>query len=168
MPPHSVVVLEVSGKQNIPNNAINIKNIAPGLQCKVYKGTWTKLPDFNTLTPFKEDVVSEIKIPDGIVGNNFGLEFNGYIKIDKEGMYNFMLTSDDGSKLLIDDNEIIDNDGCHAMIEQQGSALLSKGYHLFKLLFFQRGDGSGLKTSVGYGGEEFSEFPKQMFSHSVK
>src|SRR5258706_15294814 len=40
----------------------------------------------------------------------FVLVFEGYIKIEKNGFYSFFTDSDDGSKLFIDDTEIVNND----------------------------------------------------------
>ena len=167
LPPHSVVMLEVLGNQTIPDKSIVLKNIARGLNYKLFKGEWTKLPDFNSLNSVKEGIVSGMEIPSEIIGNNFGLEFYGYIKIDKAGMYNFKLTSDDGAKLFIDREEIIDNDGSHAMIEQQGSTLLSKGFHLIRSTYFQHGGGSGYKLSYSSEYIDYQSLSEDLLYHSV-
>ena len=45
--------------------------------------------------------------------NTFGFRYSGYIYIETPGLYTFSTTSDDGSNLSIDGNEIVDNDGLH-------------------------------------------------------
>jgi alpha-L-fucosidase len=70
----------------------------------------------------------------------FVLTFEGYIKIEKDGFHTFFTNSDDGSKLFIDDKEVVNNDGNHGNTEKTGKVLLRKGFHKIKVLFF---DGSG-------------------------
>ena len=82
-------------------------------------------------------------------------------------MYNFKLTSDDGAKLFIDREEIIDNDGSHAMIEQQGSTLLSKGFHLIRSTYFQHGGGSGYKLSYSSEYIDYQSPSEDLLYHSV-
>ena len=62
--------------------------------------------------------------------------FEGYVKVPADGVYTFYVSSDDGSKLWIDD-VLIDNDGPHALTEKSAEIPLSKGYHAIKLHFFE-------------------------------
>ena len=82
------------------------------------------------------------------------LEDAGYIKIEKDGIHQFYLTSDDGSKLAIDGEIVVLNDGQHAMVEASGSVFLKKGYHAIDLSFFQAGGGSGLQLMIQSPGKE--------------
>ena len=75
------------------------------------------------------------------------MAFEGFIKIDKAGLYNFSTLSDDGSKLFIDDIEIVNNDGEHAAVEVAGKAALKKGYHTIKVIYFGNGDVNELKVN---------------------
>ena len=47
----------------------------------------------------------------------FGFRFSGYINITRAGEYEFFLKSNDGSKLFINGEELIDNDGTHSTRE---------------------------------------------------
>ena len=40
--------------------------------------------------------------------DKFAFEFNGYIKVAGDAVYTFYTRSDDGSKLFIDDEEVVD------------------------------------------------------------
>src|SRR5690606_31449281 len=55
---------------------------------------------------------------------------------DSAGTYEFRLTSDDGSRLVIDDTEVIDNDGLHGAESKDGSIALEPGYHDLRVEFF--------------------------------
>lgn len=51
--------------------------------------------------------------------------------------YQFNLTSDDGSKLYLDNALLIDNDGHHGAQLRSGSKLLKRGVHTFRLDYMQ-------------------------------
>jgi len=116
-----------------------------GLNYTYYEGEWEKLPDFRQLTPVASGRVYDIGL-EGVAQRreNFGIHFSGFIRIEKEGEYTFYTTSDDGSKLMIDDKEVVDNDGLHGTIEASGKIMLSAGDHKIDVLFFQRGGGKDL------------------------
>jgi hexosaminidase len=65
------------------------------------------------------------------------LSFSGYLEIPTDGLYTFYLTSDDGSKLLIDGGLVIDNDGPHGATTGQGKIALSKGAHKLEIKYYQ-------------------------------
>ena len=45
--------------------------------------------------------------------------------------------SDDGSRLYLDDKLVIDNDGMHPPEELSGSAVLTRGIHKIRVIYFQ-------------------------------
>jgi PA14 domain len=67
----------------------------------------------------------------------FGLDCKGYLSITSETAYNFKLTSDDGSRLLIDSLPVVVNDGLHAAQTAVGSIILPPGSHTVELQYFQ-------------------------------
>jgi hypothetical protein len=67
----------------------------------------------------------------------FAIDYTGRFWIDKPGRYTFTLASDDGSKLYIDDKQVIDNDGGHAIEEQTGHVKLNAGIHRIRVSYFQ-------------------------------
>ncbi|HEY9124502.1 MAG TPA: alpha-L-arabinofuranosidase C-terminal domain-containing protein [Bacteroidales bacterium] len=148
LPAHSVVMLTVDGKRQVSDMTIKPKNPKAGLKYDLYEGTWTKLPNFTTLTAVKQGVATEMDVIKGFPELNFGVVYKGLIKIEKDGMYDFGLSSDDGSRLIINDECIISNDGLHGMVEMQGSSYLQKGYHKFEVQFFQGGGGAGLQLFI--------------------
>ena len=65
---------------------------------------------------------------DSKLANDFGVRWNGYFHADKAGEVTFSLKSDDGSRLYIGDQLIIDNAKPEdSMKEKQGKANFSKG-----------------------------------------
>jgi len=77
----------------------------------------------------------------------FGFNYNGFIKVPKDGIYTFYLESNDGSMLFIDDQEVVENEGNHAPIEEVEEIGLKAGLHPFNVKYFQCGGGKELKVS---------------------
>jgi hypothetical protein len=67
----------------------------------------------------------------------FAIDYTGRFWISRPGLYGFALLSDDGSKLYIDDQLLIENDGIHSVHEEPGQAELSQGMHRIRVSYFQ-------------------------------
>ena len=114
-------------------------NITSGLSYERYEGTWMTLPDFSVLQPVQTGEISSVGISSWNNHDNFAVRFSGYLSIPETGVYSFSLASDDGSKMLIDGVELIDNDGLHAEEKVLEYALLEEGFHPLEIQFFERG-----------------------------
>ena len=125
-----------------------------GVQYKYFESRWAMIPDFINLTPSKNGVVKKFTL-EGLENReiDFGLVMHGYLNVERSGNYTFFVSSNDGSKLLIHHNEIIDNDGAHATIEKSGEVYLKKGTHLIELRYFQAAGGKEIKVS--WQGQDF-------------
>jgi len=123
--------------------------IPSGLHGLVYhiRHNTTKLPDFRKLKPVGSIYTSALNIPaqdfrQGFPGVTkriewFAIDYTGRFLIEHPGAYGFSLTSDDGSRLYIDDRLVIDNDGEHPPREETGSMELSRGVHTIRVSYFQ-------------------------------
>ena len=65
----------------------------------------------------------------------------GNINVPADGTYAFRLISDDGSRLLIGDEKVIDHDGLHGAEPKDGEIALTPGYHPLRIDHFDRGGG---------------------------
>ena len=115
----------------------------------------SNLPNFDSLTPYAEDVSMDVDYAstNGNFMNSGRSEdvaavFTGYVFAEIDGVYTFSINSDDGSKLFIGDELIINNDGLHGMIRRTGTKPLSAGWHQIRIEFFERGGGAGLIATV--------------------
>ena len=70
--------------------------------------------------------------------------FNTLIDIPQTGRYTFFITSDDGSRLYINGEELINNDGPHGMVTKSGAISLPTGLHSIRVNYFDSGGGDGL------------------------
>jgi len=67
----------------------------------------------------------------------FAIDYTGRFWIEKPGLYRFALTSDDGSRLDIDGQTVVDNDGIHPIATHNGSVELAGGIHRIRVQYFQ-------------------------------
>ncbi len=116
-----------------------------GIGYKYYEGRWPKVPDFTKLTPAKSGTQNDISLSNKGRDEYFAMEFEGYINIPQDGMYLFSIGSDDGSILIIDGKETIDNDGMHSFAKKEKEMLLAKGMHTIKVLYVQGSSDSDLQ-----------------------
>ena len=70
--------------------------------------------------------------------NYFGLVLKGEVEIIEEGYYIFGLSSDDGSRLYLDGQKLIDNDGLQKGEFKSFIVPLKKGYYPLRLEYFQK------------------------------
>ncbi len=109
----------------------------------------TQLPDFAYMQSVGRIYTKSLNIPERAFDSGFpdvtsrfewfAIRYTGEIRIraDREGNYDFRLTSDDGSTLLIDNKVVIDNDGQHATAAVTGSIILTEGIHKIEIEYFQ-------------------------------
>lgn len=76
--------------------------------------------------------------------DHFAYMFSGFIDIPEEGTWQFRTVSDDGSALYIDGFTVVENDGSHTPVTADGQISLTKGKHVFKLLYFDDEGGQTL------------------------
>ncbi|MDG9723044.1 family 16 glycoside hydrolase [Streptomyces sp. DH41] len=101
----------------------------------------------------------------GGIADNFVSEASGYLVAPREGTYVFRLTSDDGSRLTLDDATVIDHDGLHGAEPKDGTVELTAGAHPLRVEHFDRGGGQELRLSWMPPGEsEFTVVPREALS----
>ena len=78
----------------------------------------------------------------------FAARFTGYVDLPVAGSWTFYSSSDDGSRVWIGDQLVVDNDGLHGMEEKSGIYTAARaGIHRIKVTFFERSGGAGLILS---------------------
>ena len=87
--------------------------------------------------------------------DSFSIRFTGLINIVTAGSYTFYTNSDDGSKLIVNGIEVVNNDFNHGNQERSGVISLTQGLHDIEVLFFE--DGGGESLLVQYEGPSISK-----------
>jgi hypothetical protein len=74
----------------------------------------------------------------------FSYRFAGLLKIDKPGRYTFELSSDDGSRLWIDGEIVVDHWGHHGESPKTGTAELTAGLHPVRIDYYEEDGWAGI------------------------
>ena len=86
--------------------------------------------------------------------------YTGFVSVPEDESYKFALRSDDGSRLWIDGQLVIDNDGLHSPMEKLGVAPLGKGWHHIRVEWFNASGGADLLVRMAPLGQEPRGFSK--------
>ncbi|MCX6562192.1 MAG: PA14 domain-containing protein [Candidatus Aminicenantes bacterium] len=132
---------------------------------KYYEGDWDKVPDFSKIKPVNEGLVPVFGLSKKKAKERYGFEFTGAIRIPKDGVYALFLGSDDGSRLYIGDDLVVDNDGLHGLQEKRGLVALAAGVHPVRVGYFNKTGSDGLAVSIQGPGLPKTPVAEAMLSH---
>jgi mono/diheme cytochrome c family protein len=127
---------------------------AENMRAAFYDGNWEQLPDFDELTPKLVTKTYGLDLRASGKRNleRFGARFESFFSVAHDANYRFHLASDDGSRLLIDGQVVVDNDGVHPMNWKTGTVELAKGTHSIRIDYFELGGQEGLEVEIEGGG----------------
>jgi len=142
-------------------SALAVKPTKNGLRYDYFTGTlFQQVQDLELVKPINSGVF------DGVISSEkwktkteryIGLKFDGYIYIPETANYTISTLSDDGSKLFIDNELIVNNDGIHWLNEAYGVAKLEKGFHKINISYFDQIGGTTLSCFIQQEGKEKQE-----------
>lgn len=141
-------LLSGTDARDVASFLLNDMDLASGLQFTVYEGKFNSVKEFAKAQPKEIGEADAFSIDATKLKENFGLRFDGTIKIEREGEYMFVLGSDDGSRLTIDGKVLIDNDGVHAPQQKRGKIKLKPGLVTIAVEFFEQSGGEELQLLV--------------------
>jgi hypothetical protein len=138
-----VPVLKTTSKELLPPKGKE----GQGLYAEYYANA-----DFNE-PPKHTRIDTEIDFPYGnggpfedMASDNFSAIWRGRFIPEKTGLYKFVLSSDDGSRLYIGDERIINHWGDHPASEKWGEIRLQAGNELpLKIEYYEHGGGAAIK-----------------------
>ncbi|WP_026063166.1 family 20 glycosylhydrolase [Pedobacter arcticus] len=173
--PVKSVVITPSGKRSAVTTTIlrnmdtlkavsNTGNLKQGgLKYHYVPGKFKYSSEIDTALATQRGIAPQISFVKGLTrAREYGMVFTGYINVNENATFEYSLYSDDGSKLYIDDELIIDNDGEHARYEKSAGVAMQAGLHKIKVTYFDNGPGSTLKVYVkGTDGKKI-EIPSVM------
>ena len=149
--------LSDSEAQNLAAYLIRDAVVESKINFAYYEGKWEKLPDFDQLKPASKGTTSGFDVQLGKAKDHFGIVFTGFWEPPTDGKYRFKLTSDDGSRLIIDGDTVVDNDGIHGMNSVEKEISITAGIHEVRVEFFEFQGGEDLRVIVnGNGLKEIS------------
>lgn len=121
--------------------------------------TVLELPDFDSTAVIpissgqsKTFTTSKLVITD-VPDVNYALTLSNTLYIDKAGIYQFHLSSDDGSKLFMNGVQVIDNGSQHPLQTKSARVELGVGSYDLVIHYFQASGGKGLQLEWNADGE---------------
>ncbi len=149
-----------------PASAREVGNLREGLSLEEYHGTWELLPDFDRLQRISRRTVEDISLPaDPTRVEYVGYRYSGYIDLLQDDVYLFTLVSDDGSRLLLDGDVVVDNDGLHGSQGLTGTVALAEGMHEISVEWFNQTGGADLDLLYAPVGQPAARIPAAMLRH---
>ncbi|MFG6503381.1 family 16 glycoside hydrolase [Microbacterium sp. P05] len=132
------------------NTAADLPQQEPGVTLQTYA-----TPPLTTLctlksgqTPNVDKVMPNVNFTtdEQFGGNdNFISHVTANLTLTTPGAYTFRLTSDDGSRLTLDEKVLVDNDGLHGSAAKEGTTTLDVGVHSLFVEMFEATNGQELK-----------------------
>lgn len=122
-----------------------------------YEGKLKTTDAISTLPVVAEGILPTISIAPAKRKDYFAFAYEAWLKIPSTGYYKFYTYSDDGSKLFIDGQLVVNNDGGHSAKREEGSLALEKGFHKLEVKYFESYMGNTLE--VGMSSIELPETP---------
>jgi arylsulfatase A-like enzyme len=122
------------------------------LDYAIYEGSWPWVPDFEGLKATATGKAKGLDVALKPATENYGVAFNGYIRVPKDGEYKFYLTDDSGAQVWLHEGHLIDDDFNHTGAEVSDTILLKEGLHPIKL--FYRHKAGPVTLKLEYSGED--------------
>lgn len=133
------------------NTFVSAEAAERGLKGSLYRlpSSTKALPDFSKISPIGTVFISELDVPTrsftsgfpGVATNLiewFAIDFSGHLIIEKSGSYQFMVVSDDGSIVYLNNSVLINNDGTHSTLPAWSATVqLAAGAHPLRVSYFQ-------------------------------
>ncbi len=85
--------------------------------------------------------------------------------VPKDALYSFYLGSDDGARLRIASDLVVDRDGPQRDNEQPGQIALRMGCHPMEVIYFQASGGAELKLEFSTSASIRGPVPENWYVH---
>lgn len=115
-----------------------------GLRYELSVGRVDRVDAIAAMKPTETGVLTTVGLPPDLP-EAFAMRLEGFLTVPSDGIYDFRLTSDDGSRLQVGGRVAVDHDGLHGPTSAVGSIALASGSHPLAILFFEAGGGEALR-----------------------
>jgi alpha-L-fucosidase len=141
--------MEITGYSgsSLRSPIVFIRKPDEGLRYEAFEGGWQSLDQMADRKAIKTGTCDVIDIKHRTRDEHAALAFSGFISVPEDGIYVFTTSSDDGSRLRIGKELVVENDGLHGMGEVEGSIGLKAGWHPFRVEWFNATGGIGLEVT---------------------
>jgi PA14 domain-containing protein len=138
---------------------VRADSLQAGLRYAYAEGIFASADDVVNVAPTRTGAVAQVSLRGDEAPEKYGVHLTGYIRVPDDQLYTFSLACDDGGKLRIDGELVVDHDGEHDATEEAGQVALRAGYHTFDVVYFQAGGGAALRLAVSASNLKKREVP---------
>jgi hexosaminidase len=146
-------------------DAVTYTRNQPGLAFTLFDGKFSSTQDIDLGAQATTGITNSFDLQQFGRRVNYGVTFDGYLKVPADGFYKFAVESDDGTVLRIDDEEVVNNDGNHPSQVVTGYVPLRQGFHKVRLRYFQGEGGASLQFGWALSGQELKPLDGSSLYH---
>ncbi len=137
--------------------------VQAGIRYQYYEADVRSTRSIDALTPTREAVIVGVRRRGNERAERYAIRLTGYLRVPGDALYEFALSSDDGSSLDVGGRTIIDNDGFHGEEERTGMIALRAGLHPITVRYFQGTGGAALSLRYRRGQGSWAVVPDSWF-----
>jgi hexosaminidase len=137
--------------------------VQSGLRYQYYEASVRSTHAIDSLPMTREAMVPGVGRKGDERAERYAIKLTGYLRVPDDALYEFALTSDDGSSMEIGDRTVVDNDGFHGDEQRTGMIALRAGLHPITVRHFQGTGGASLTLRYRRGDGAWQEVPASWF-----
>lgn len=140
---------------------VQMQNGISDLEYQAYEGEWSKLPDFKELQPVRAGKLKQgyIDINAAEKKEHYAIVFSGTLTTKAEGEHLIEMASDDGARITINGNIILEHDGLHGASHRKRKVKLPVGRHTIQVEYLAYGQPNSFRagwSGPGFGHQRLS------------
>ncbi len=129
---------DLSNNRSAASPSVDVNTSMAGLFYEHSTGAFTSLDSVNWNHAEFTGRVLEFTLAPKTQEEYFNFKFDGFVFLEQGGNYQFRTTSDDGSRLTLDGQVLVNNDGIHSLKTVESAAKnLEAGAHRITVFFFE-------------------------------
>lgn len=150
------------------------KATSPGLEYRIYPGTWPQMPNFTREVPTINGITANLTSANARGFTRFAVAYDGYLNVPAEGGYTLHVLARDGARLVVDGivvaqtgppfSEVCGSPG-NAVRYANGTIGLRAGRHVFRLEVLETISPGSARLMWQGPGIRLTDVPTEAFSH---
>jgi hexosaminidase len=145
--------------------ALHSEVVQPGLDYAYVEGEFRSSDQINKGVPTRVGIVADVGLRGDERAENYGVKLSGMLCVRNDAFYTFYFSSDDGAKLRIAGDLVVDRDGPQRETEKPGQIALRAGCHPLEVAFFQATGAARLHLEVSAPHLSKHPVPQQWYAH---
>ena len=154
-----------------PAVAVDSASLQSGLRYQYFDARLRSLDQLadQVPSPARGRLVSNVGLMGDEPPEGFAIRLSGLLQVATDGVYQFELLSDDGSRLWLANRLVVDHDGLHSARAKRGMVALAAGYHVIRIEYFQASGGKALEVGMRMDGTKvWSQLTGRVFLEGGK